>query len=169
MLTQEYAMTGTGPAILSQTAVTETPDTEVIDTRFGKVTLYRKNPIVFPNGVLGMPDKFQFCLTSFPSEKLSRFKLLQSLDDHALSFIMLPVELDTSLIDRADIDQACKDLDLSADNAALLLIVTVSREAGAVQMSVNTRAPIFMNVQRRLASQYVFHNAKYQIRQPVTL
>lgn len=169
MLTQEYAMTGTGPAILSQTAVADVPDTEIIDTRFGKVTLYRKNPIVFPNGILGMPDKFQFCLTSFPSEKLSRFKLLQSLEDHALSFIMLPVELDNALIDRADVEQACKDLDLAPDNTALLLMVTVNREAGALHMSVNTRAPVFMNVQRRLASQYVFHNAKYQIRQPVTI
>lgn len=162
-------MTGTGPAVLSQAAIEETAETEVIETRFGKVTLFRKNPIIFPNGVLGMPDKFQFCLTSFPSEKLSRFKLLQSLEDNELSFILLPLEIDNALIDRADIDQACKDLDMAPENVALLLIVSVNREGSVVTMSVNTRAPIFMNVQRRLAAQYVFHNAKYQIRQPVSL
>lgn len=169
MLRQEYTMTGTGPAVLSQTAIDETPETEIVETRFGKVTLYKKNPIIFPNGILGMPDKFQFCLTSFPSEKLTRFKLLQSLEDANLSFIMLPVGVDNTLIERADIDQACKDLDLSADNTALLLIVTVHREGAVVNVSVNTRAPIFMNVQRRLASQYVFHNTKYQIRQPISI
>lgn len=169
MLTQEYAMTGTGPAVLSQTAMNDVPDTEVIETRFGQVTLYRKNPITFPNGLLGMPDKFQFCLTSFPSERLSRFKLLQSLEDQALSFIMLPVDIENPMIDRADIEQACRDLDMSIENVAMLLIVTVYREGSLVRMSVNTRAPVFMNVQRRLASQYVFHNSKYQIRQPIAI
>ena len=169
MLRQEYAMTGTGPAVLSQTAIEDVPETEVIDTRFGKVTLYRKNPITFPNGVLGMPDKFQFCLTSFPSEKLSRFKLLQSIEDKELSFIMLPLEINNTMIDREDIDQACKDLDMAPDNVALLLVVSVQREGNVVHMSVNTRAPVFMNVQRRLAAQYVFHNSKYQIRQAITL
>ncbi len=169
MLRQEYTMTGTGPAILSQTAIDESPESEVVDTRFGKVTLYRKSPIVFPNGLLGMPDRFQFCLTSFPGEKLARFKLLQSLEDMNLSFIMLPVEVDNELIERADIEQACKDLDMATESLALLLIVTVQREAGNVLLSVNARAPIFMNVQKRVAAQYVFHNAKYQIRQPIAV
>lgn len=160
-------MTGAGPAALSPLTVQEQSDNEVINTRFGKVSIYRKSPITFPNGMLGMPDKFQFCLTSFPSEKLARFKLLQSLEDDNLSFITLPLDVDNALIDRVDIEQACRDLDVTVENVAILLIVSVQRDTSGVQMSVNTRAPIFMNVSRRLAAQYVFHNAKYQIRQPI--
>lgn len=160
-------MTSAGPAIIGQPAVEEESAGEVIDTRFGRVTIYRKSPIIFPNGMLGMPDKFQFCLTSFPSEKLSRFKLLQSLEEDALSFITLPVELDNTLVERGDIEQACRDLDVAVEQAAILFIVSVQRDVNGTQLLVNARAPIIMNVARRLAAQYVFHNSKYLIRQPI--
>ncbi len=169
MLTQEYAMTGTGPAILSQTAATDLPETEVLDTRFGKITLSRKNPITFPNGLLGMPDKLQFCLTSLPSEKLARFKLLQSVEDVGLSFVVLPLDIDNPMIDRADVDQACAELDMSIENIAMMLMVTVYRDGSFVRMSANTRAPLIMNVRTKSAVQYVFHNSKYQIRQPISI
>ena len=160
-------MTIAGPAVMGQVAIEEETSGESIDTRFGKVTIYRKSPITFPNGMLGLPDKFQFCLTNFPSEKLSRFKLLQSLEDNALSFITLPVEVDNALVERADIEQACRELDIALDNVAILFVVSVQRDANGTQLSVNARAPILMHVSRRLAAQYVFHNTKYLIRQPI--
>ena len=68
----------------------DSSDNEVIDTRFGKVTIDKAKPVIFPKGLLGLPNKFHFSLTEFPSEKLRQFKLLQSQDDYALSFITLP-------------------------------------------------------------------------------
>ncbi len=167
---QEMRMTGSGTAAMPPQAMPkDANETEVVDTRFGKVTVYRKNPVVFPNGLLGMPDKFEFCLTKFPSEKLARFKLLQSLDDLELSFITLPVEMDNAIIDKADIQTACKDLEIKADDLSMLLIVTVHRTSNAVRLSVNARAPIFINTPRRIATQYVFHNNKYQIQHMITM
>jgi len=109
MLTEEYYMTGNAPAMATPPAIQEVPETETLDTRFGKITVNRKNPITFPNGMLGVPDRFLFCLTSFPSEKLARFKLLQSLDEAELSFIMLPIEIDNPIIARDDIEIACRE------------------------------------------------------------
>lgn len=166
---QEIRMTGTGPAAMPPQAMTQPGDGEIIETRFGKVAVQRKNPLVFPNGLLGMPDKFEYCLTNFPSEKLARFKLLQSLDDIELSFITLPVDIDNAIIERRDIDLACKDLQLSTDTLTLLLIVTVHRAGNNVRLSVNARAPIFVDTPRRVATQYVFHNNKYQIQHMITL
>lgn len=160
-------MSGSGPAMINPGVVPERSDSEVIDTRFGKVTIYRSNPIVLPNGMLGQPDKNQFCLTHFPSEKMARFKLLQSLDDTALSFITLPVELNNPIVDRADMEQAARDLSIPLNQVAALFVVSVHREAGAVKLSVNARAPIMLDSVRRVAVQHVFHNAKYQIRQPL--
>lgn len=142
---------------------------EQIDTRFGRVTIYRKNPIIFPNGVLGMPDKFEFCLTKFPSEKLARFKLLQSLDDEKLSFITLPADMDNPLVEKADMIAACKDLDIPEKDVTLLFIVTVHRQTGSVKLSVNSRAPIFINAPKRLATQYVFHSNKYKIQHMISM
>ncbi len=160
-------MTGSGSVAMPPQTMPE--ETEMVDTRFGKVTIYRKNPIVFPNGLLGLPDKFEYCLTKFPSEKLARFKLLQSLDDNELSFITLPTDLDNAVIDKADILTACKDLDISPDDLTLLLIVTVHRAASNIRLSVNARAPLFVHTHRRVANQYVFHSNKYQIQHMVTL
>lgn len=162
-------MTGSGPAMMSPGAMEEAPESEVVETRFGKVNVYRRQPIIFPTGMLGLPDKMQFCLTNFPSEKMARFKLLQSLEDNALSFITLPVELDNPLVAREDIEQAAKDLDIPTAQLAVLLIVSVHRESGVVKLSVNARAPILLHAVRRLATQHVFASTKYQIRQPLTL
>lgn len=160
-------MTGSGPAAMNPSAMQERPDSEVIDTRFGKVTIYRTNPIVLPSGMLGQPDKNQFCLCNFPSEKMARFKLLQSLDDIALSFITLPVDVNNPIAERADIEQAARDLNIPIAQLVTLFVVSVHREAGAVKLSVNARAPIMLDSVRRVAVQHVFHNAKYQIRQPL--
>ena len=169
MLQGEMLMTGSGPAMLSQNALAASaPDSSEIDSRFGKVTIYPRQPITFTNGMLGMPDKLRYCLTRFPSPKMARFKLLQSLDDMALSFITLPIEVNNPLVDAADIQQAARDLDIPMVELALLLVVSVHRETGVARLSVNARAPIFMHAQKRTAAQYVFPNGKYQIRQPLS-
>ena len=51
---------------------------------------------------------------------------------------------------------------------ALLLVVTVHRQSNGVKLSVNARAPIFISTLRRVATQYVFHNNKYEIQHLVT-
>lgn len=167
---QEMVMTGSGSSVVPPQKMPDEKDTsiEIIDTRFGKVKINRKNPIVFPNGMLGMPDKFEYCLTDFSSDKLKRFKLLQSLDDLELSFICLPVALDNSIIDKQDIILACKDIEIPENDVALLLVVTVHRQSNGVKLSVNARAPLFISTLRRVATQYVFHNNKYEIQHLIT-
>lgn len=169
MQEQELRMTGSKPAGVPPQNVPSEQAGEVIDTRFGKVTVYRTNPLVFPNGVLGIPDKFEYCLTQFPSEKLARFKLLQSLDDAELSFITLPVDIDNMIVERKDVDTACRDMALDPSNVTLLFVVTVHRAGAQVRLSVNARAPIFIDTPRRVATQYVFHNSKYEIQHMITL
>lgn len=145
---------------------TEAP--EVVDTRFGRITLQRHNPIIFPRGLLGMPDRFRFFLTDFPGNHMSRFKLLQSLDDYSLSFITLPIGIQNDLVLAEDITAACRELEIDVNHLALLLIVSVHRAPGKVTLSVNARAPIFINSNMRLAAQHVFQSDKYLVQQPIT-
>lgn len=170
---QGAVMTGSGSAAVPPQKMDENAGAESseewVESRFGRVKIFRQNPVIFPSGLLGIPDKFEYCLTSFPSEKLNaRFKLLQSLEDDKLSFITLPVDIDNNILDRADIEQGCRDLDLSIDNLAMLLIVSVHRETTPAKISVNARAPLMMDAPKRTASQYVFHNAKYEIRHMIS-
>ncbi len=167
MLQGEFLMTGSGPAVVGQALLAA--EAEEVESRFGKVTVYPRQPIQFPNGLLGMPDRVSFSLAHFPSEKMARFKLLQSLEDHALSFITLPIDLTNPIIAREDLETAARDLEIPLDALAVLLVVTVHREAGVAKLSVNARAPLLMHVGRRVAAQYVFANTKYPIRQPLTV
>lgn len=169
MLHGDRVMSGSGSARVNQPTLSDKSEPEVITSRFGKVTIYRHNPIVFPNGMLGMPDKMQFCLTNMPSEKMSRFKLLQSLEDMSVAFITLPVDLQNPIIERADLEQAARDVDIALSDLAILLVVSVHREPTGVKLSVNARAPVLMHASKRVATQHVFAHTKYQIRQSLTL
>lgn len=146
---------------------TEQP--EVIDTRFGRVALRKDNPIIFPRGLLGMPDKFHFFLTEFPSEKLHRFKLLQNLDDYALSFITLPLDLHNGIIADEDLIAASMELGIKTENLAVLLIVSVHRSVQGGSLSVNARAPLLVDSSSRLAAQYVFQTDKYKVQHSISV
>ncbi len=161
-------MTGTQSPLAANFPLPNDGEPEMIDTRFGKIEVKRDNPIVFPHGLLGMPDKLNYFLTEFPSEKLRQFKLLQSLDEYALSFITLPLDTDNTIIAKEDVHTACKDLGIEPQDTAILLIVSVHRSPTNVSLSVNARAPLLIDAKRRLAAQYVFPNDRYKVQHPIS-
>lgn len=170
MLQGEYRMTGNGPAVVGAAMLeAEVRETGVYDTRFGRVSVNPAQAIMFPNGLLGMPDRHRFCLSHFPSDKMERFKVLQSLEDAALSFIALPMDLQNPIIEKQDLLQAARDVDISIEDLAVVLLVAVHRDTGIARLTVNARAPILIHAKRRVAVQFVFSNTKYQIRQPLSL
>jgi flagellar assembly factor FliW len=136
---------------------------ETIQSRFGEITVDSSKALAFPRGLLGMPDKAHFALANFPDAKMQQFTLLQSLDDPKLSFITLPIAMENRIIAAADIRTVCLDLQISDVNLAMLLIVSVHRHPAEVKLSVNARAPIFIDTARKLAIQYVFQNDNYKV------
>jgi flagellar assembly factor FliW len=162
-------MMGAAVNRLDSSVFFKTDEPEVIDTRFGKITLQKHAPITFMRGLLGMPDKFNFFLTDFPSAKLNRFKLLQSLDDYSLSFITLPLTLQNGIITAEDLSQASRQLGIAVENLVTLLIVSVHRNQGKAMPSVNARAPLLIDTSARLAAQYVFPTDRYEVQHDITL
>lgn len=142
---------------------------EAIETRFGKVYVNRAKPVVFSKGLLGFSDKQNFCLTEFPSERLQKqFKLLQSLDDDELAFITLPLDIQNGIVAEEDLLAACKDAELSDESLVTLLIVSVHRTPQQVRLSVNARAPLLIDADRKVGLQYVFRNDKYLVQHYIT-
>lgn len=134
-----------------------------IPSRFGEVQVDLSRIISFPKGLLGMPDRFRFALADFPTPNMQQFKLLQSLDDTALSFISLPLEVHNSLIAEADILDAVRYLNIPLNDMAMLLIVSVHRSPEGAKISVNARAPLFVDASRKLGIQHVFPHDKYKV------
>lgn len=171
---QTVAVTTDNSAIIANQMTSQSAEfgpngEELIETRFGKIAIRRDAPLRFTQGLLGMPEKVNFCLLDFPVKKFPQFRLLQSLDDDALSFITLPVDVENSIIDREDIEKALKDLSIPAKDLTILLIVSVHRGASDVKISVNARAPLMIDAHRREATQYVFQNNRYLVQQALTL
>lgn len=144
------------------------PEIVSIESRFGAVKVDKAKAILFPIGLLGMPDKHNFVLTDFPNPKLQQFKLLQSLDETELSFITLPLEIDNGIIEKDDILAAAQDMEIPLDQLGMVLIVSVHRGVADVQLSVNARAPIFIDTSRQIAAQYVFTSNKYAVQHYIT-
>lgn len=136
---------------------------EIIKSRFGEVMVDVNRAVSFPSGLLGMPDRAHFILANFSSPKMEQFTLLQSLEDASLSFITLPINIDNDIIDAADIRTAADELQIRHDNLAILLVVSVHRSPEKVRISVNARAPLFIDADRKLGVQYVFPNDKYRV------
>lgn len=156
-------MNTTQAAVISDHTLASGEAREVIRSRFGDIVIDTRKGLQFPKGLLGLPLAQHFALANFPSEKMQQFKLLQCLDDTALSFISLPLALDNALLQRADILAVCDELGIRQEDLALLLIVCVHRMADTTRLSVNVRAPIMIDAQRKLGVQHVFMQDYYKV------
>jgi flagellar assembly factor FliW len=150
-------------ALSSDAVASGALNVEIIKSRFGEIQIDTTKSVGFPRGMLGMPDRFHFVLTKFPSEKMQQFMLLQSLEDSALSFITLPVELENPIIAVEDLKSAAHDLQISFGNLAVLLVVSVHRSPDQVRLSVNARAPLLIDIERKLGAQHVFQQDHYKV------
>ncbi len=156
------------PAIAPQSTATAAEDATVIETRFGAMKFDSGNAVYLPRGIFGYADFHDFALADLPDPKLEQFKLLQSLTEPALSFIVAPANLDDNAIETADIEDACRVLSIAPEDAAVLLIVATRRLGAETQVSVNLRAPIIVDTRTQNGWQYVLHNGRYPVRHVLT-
>lgn len=137
--------------------------TEILQSRFGEITIDASRSIAFPRGLLGLPEKANFVVANFPGQKMQQFKVLQSLDDTSLAFITLPLEMQNPIIAREDLKSACAELQITDSDLAILLIVSVHRSPDQVKLSVNARAPLLIDAAKRSGVQYVFQSDSYKV------
>jgi flagellar assembly factor FliW len=138
----------------------------LVRTRFGVVAARPDAIIDMPQGPLGYAQHRRFVMADLPNPKLAQFKLLQSLSAPDVSFVVAAFNPESGLIAPADIEQGCADSGFAGEDAAVLLILTVRQEGGKIAMSVNLRAPIVIDTNRRVARQIVLANPAYSIRHP---
>ena len=144
-------------------AQTLTLEGEKFLTRFGSVEFDNSKAIAFPNGILGMPNQNKFFVAAFPDKKFDRFQVLQSLCDNDVSFALIPLATIGALIDKEDLDEVRNVLEMEEKNMLTMLIVSIQRTASGTRMSVNLRAPLFIDVENKLGYQIVLANNKYPV------
>ena len=142
----------------------------ILDTRFGTIAFDRERTIHFASGLLGFGDRQNFALAELPQERLAEFRLLQSLDDQNLGFIVLPLDPASGPIAAGDLEDASSALEIRRVDAVFLLMVTVRNEGEkGISLTCNLRAPLIIDSRRRIGRQIVLGNSDYAIREPVVL
>jgi flagellar assembly factor FliW len=138
-----------------------------VESRFGTVIISSAARMTFPQGLLGFSDYHVFGVAPLPNGKHPQFRVLQSLEAADLAFLVAPFNLDSGAISAQDINEACTTLGIARQDLMVLLIVTVRRDGESAQVSVNLRAPLFVDAHRGIARQYVLPNTEYAIRHPL--
>lgn len=145
---------------------------KIANSKFGELKLDITKAINFSAGLLGMEDYKEFCLIDFPNPELEQFKILQSIEEDGLSFIILPnIEgyQAQSFIDEEDVADICNNFNIPRSNVAILFIASIHHsnaigaEASVTRLSINTRAPLIVDIATKQAVQFVLVNEKYKI------
>jgi flagellar assembly factor FliW len=132
-------------------------------TRFGEVSYSESAVVDFPNGLLGMPAQDKFFIAKMPVEKLKSFQVMQSLVDPDTSFAVMPHDLLDDGLDAQDIADIKAVMEIKGDEMLIMLIASIQHTTSGARLSVNLRAPVFINTDTKEAYQIVLANGKYQV------
>jgi len=160
-------MTALDAALATDTANPAIVGDFTVATRFGPIAGRWEDVIEMPQGPLGFTQHRRFALLTVPNPKLTQFRLMQSLEDADLSFIVMPCPSDGGPILQADLADACTAIGVALDDLQLMLIVTVRTVGDLVELSANLRAPVLMDTRRHVARQVVLANPTYPVRQAI--
>jgi len=133
-------------------------------TRFGQINVKSEEILIFPEGPLGFPECTRFTLID--EEKAAPFRMLQSLDNPALAFVVVD-----PLVIRPDYHFNVTRDDLKMVNAGnveslqVYAIVTMAREI--TDVTVNLQGPLVINLENRVGHQFVLVDSEYTTREPL--
>ena len=162
MMQSSAAATAAPPA--AEPATNEGAEPISIRTRFGEMLVDPNATLRLPRGLFGFSHLRTFALAALPEERYGRFRVLQSLEAPDLSFIVLPYAPSDALVATEDIEEACGTLGVAPGEGVVLLVVSIRKSGEAVEVSVNLRAPIVVDLASRTAWQYVLANPEYSVR-----
>lgn len=141
----------------------------VIENRFGIFSVPQQQVLSFSAGMLGFETYRNFALLIIPGTKVEGpFRLLQSIEEAELSFIVMTTDAKESFLYKEDVEDICARQGVLWDQLLLLHMVTLDKKNdGTVQMTVNARAPVVVDIASRMAQQIVLSNPNYLLRLPV--
>jgi flagellar assembly factor FliW len=148
-------------------------DSEIreLDTKFGKIQIDMSAAICFPTGVIGISGNY-YCLTEIPENKLPGALLLQNLDNIDFGFLVLPLSEkfytgENSLIKYEDVESAISSYGIEEENVNILVISSIKKTDGQLKISINLKAPIFIDSKEKIAFQHVFIKKEYPVAYPL--
>ena len=122
---------------------------ELQTSRFGLIEIDESSIINFPNGLIGFAEFKNFVVLDADSP----FSWLQSVDDPTLAFLTVDA-LNCEASYRVNRKDFASQVDLEEkESHIVILVVAISEEASSA--TLNLRAPIVVNLDKKLAAQVV--------------
>ncbi len=145
--------------------VREVKEMRAIKTlRFGVLQIDEEDIIRFPKGIPGFADHTEWV---FAGDEDSPIKWLQSLKDGDVALPVAPPELILADYDAKVYSEDIKELEASsAGELALLVVITIPPDE-PWEATANMRAPIVINVSKRLAKQVIAQNEEDAVAHPL--
>lgn len=135
----------------------------------GKIKIKNTDIITFSSGIPGFQEEREFVLLNLPGEdSTGLFQVLQSVKTAELAFIITNpyyfyedygFKLSESLLKSLEIK--------SKEEVTVLSIVTVKDPFP--ESTINLKAPIIINHEKRLGKQYILDAEKYQTKSPLSI
>ena len=133
-----------------------------INTRFGEVEYDPDNLLLFPAGLIGLPNLRHFIV--MPNKKQGPLFWIQSVDDPDIAFVLTdPTNFFDYLIAPDVVERQHLHIDEN-DPCFVLTVVTVPPDQ---KISLNLAAPIFFSPKSNRAMQVILENTKYNARTPL--
>lgn len=156
---------------MSKTLIAREDTATIIEkeSRFGRIVIDLQNEIYFPYGLLGIENSQKFYVAKLLDKNLSKYSLLQSVDDENLSLLTIMLDpsdylTEDSFLNSYDVKSALKNLRIQQNYEAIMLIATIEKENNNTRISLNQKAPIIINLENKIADQYVFLNNDYSLK-----
>lgn len=144
--------------------MTTTNDSERrIETRFGPIDRDAASELHFPLGLPGFEQVDRFLLAEIPGCS-GPLRLLRGLAGEPVELIVTPADNLPTAPAAADLEAARESLEIPAADLLVLCVVTLPPRGSGRSAQVNLRAPIFVDVVRRVAVQMVLSNRRYPFR-----
>ena len=141
---------------------------QIETTRFGKLEIDEKEIISMVEPIIGFPHTSSFVLLDHKTKKwITPFKWLQSVDDPALAFVLLPAQLvEPSYRVAITRDEAAK-LKITEPTDAEVWVMLVIPPNEPKKMTANLKAPVVINRKERLGKQLVLVDSQYSTKHRV--
>ena len=119
--------------------------------------------IKFKKCILGFEHLHTFILKELED---SNFKMLQSLEDEKISFVLISpfdivsdyeIKLGNETVERIEVD--------TANDVSIFSLVTLNSDIKKI--TANLKAPIVINVKKNLGEQIIVDKEKYKIKHPL--
>lgn len=133
-------------------------------TRFGEIEISAEDIVDFAEGLLGFSQHRRFVILDDPNDEI--FAWLQSCENPDIAFPILEPEL---FAPNYAVELSKSDLEALqlADQKSGKFFNIITIPADPTLMTANMKAPVIINIEKRLARQCVLQDNNLAIREPI--